>query len=307
MFRGSSASRCDVPSTLRSVTETYDTESSAPLPGLAGLTADLPLGHLASVLHVGHEPHLHQRFDRAATQLSIADADAASAQIERRFAAVTIAAHLLDDDEGRRRAVLHTALMHLDRDGVLLVAHRRGQQVLCDGFRTDDLILIGLADHGDSQISMFRRGERTTVHDLLYEARDTIKRYAAAELAQLMQSANPPLVLDTRTHIDRGRFGVIAGSVHVPRTVLEWHLDPANGYLHPAMRSFAQPLVVVCNGGYSSSLAAANLVRLGFADVGDLIGGFLAWQSQGLPVDRPDHSHLDIPGSDATADRQSLA
>ena len=264
---------------------------------------DLRLDTLGSVLHVGHEPQMHEYFDGPAAQHSVPDVDAATVQLERRFAVVTIAAHLLDDDEGRRRAVLHTALMHLDRAGLLLVAHRRGQKVLCDGFRTDDLILLGIADLADSQISAFRRGERTTVHDLLFEARDTIKRYAPADLARLMQSHNPPLVLDTRTHIDRGRFGVIAGAVHVPRTVLEWHLDPANGYLHPAMRSFEQPLVVVCNGGYSSSLAAANLGRLGFSDVGDLIGGFLAWQSQGFPVARPDHSHLDIPGVESAVDR----
>jgi rhodanese-related sulfurtransferase len=289
------------------VSETYKTESYARLRGLAGLDAELPPSHLISVLHVGHEPQLHECFDDAATQLSVPDAEAVSAQLERRFAVVTIAAHLLDDDEGRRRAVLHTALMHVDRAGLLLVSHRRGQQMLCEGFRTDDLILLGIADRDDSQISVFRRGERTTVHDLLYEARDAIKRYAAADLARLMQSDNPPLVLDTRTHIDRGRFGVIAGAVHVPRTVLEWHLDPANGYLHPAMRSFEQPLVVVCNGGYSSSLAAANLGRLGFSDVGDLIGGFLAWQSQGFPVARPDHSHLDIPGIEPQADRHEHA
>ncbi len=268
---------------------------------------DLRLSTLSSVLHIGHEPHLHGYFDEAAMQLSVPDAEAGSAQLDRRFAAVTIASYLLDDDEGRRRAVLHTALMHLDRAGLLLVSHRSGQKVLCDGFRTDDLILLGIAARHDSQISAFRRGERTTVHDLLYEARDAIKRYAAADLARLMQSDNPPLVLDTRTHIDRGRFGVIAGAVHVPRTVLEWHLDPANGYLHPAMRSFEQPLVVVCNGGYSSSLAAANLGRLGFSDVGDLIGGFLAWQSQGLPVARPDHSHLDIPGIEPKASRREHA
>jgi rhodanese-related sulfurtransferase len=109
-------------------------------------------------------------------------------------------------------------------------------------------------------------------------------------------------VIDTRTPTDRARFGAIHGAVHVPRTVVEWHFDPANGYLHPAMRSFDQPLVVVCNSGYSSSLSAANLVRIGFTDVADLVGGFEAWRVAGFPVDQPDHSHLDLP---ATPDRTS--
>ena len=289
------------------MTETYDTTSPAHVRGFVEMADGLRLSTLGSVLHVGHEPQMHEFFDAPDAHHNVADIDAASMQLERRFAVVTIAAHLLDDDEGRRRAVLHTALMHLDRAGLLLVAHGRGQKVLCDGFRTDDLILLGIVDRADSHISVFRRGERTTVHDLLFEARDTIKRYAPSDLLRLMQSDNPPLVLDTRTHIDRGRFGVIAGAVHVPRTVLEWHLDPANGYLHPAMRSFEQPLVVVCNGGYSSSLAAANLGRIGFSDVGDLIGGFLAWQSQGFPVAGPDHSHLDIPGIEPVAERHKYA
>ena len=234
--------------------------------------------------------------------MEVDDTDAVSAQLDRRFAVVTVAGQLISADEGYRRAVLHTATMHLERGGNLLVAHRNDQRVLCNGFSNDDLILSASQDRGDSQLSLFRRGDRLTVHDLLYEARATIKRYAPGELAVHMRSFIPPLVLDTRTHVDRSRFGVIPGSVHVPRTVLEWHLDPANGYLHPAVQSFTQPLVVVCNGGYSSSLAAANLVRIGFSDVADLIGGHQAWRAAGLPVQPPDHSHLDIPGFDDEAD-----
>ena len=65
-------------------------------------------------------------------------------------------------------------------------------------------------------------------------------------------------------------------------------------YLHPALVSFDQPIVVICNGGYSSSLSAANLSRLGFRHVADLIGGMRAWLAAGLPVSDPDHSHLDL-------------
>ena len=87
---------------------------------------------------------------------------------------------------------------------------------------------------------------------------------------------------------------MIEGSVHIPRTVLEWHLDPANGYRHVDAQSFDQAIVVVCNGGYSSALGAASLRRLGFTDVGDLVGGMRAWAHVGLAVVAPDHSHLDL-------------
>jgi rhodanese-related sulfurtransferase len=255
-------------------------------------------------LHLGRDALTRRAVPTSVEHLAVEvdDADATSVQLDRRFGIVTIAARLITSDSGQRRAVLHTAMMHLERGGWLLVAHHREQQVLCDGFRSDDLILLNSHRNGTSQLSLYQRGDRLTVHDLLYEARSTIKRYTPAELARQMQSNTPPLVLDTRTHVDRGRFGVIAGSVHVPRTVLEWHLDPANGYLHPAMHSFEQPLVVVCNGGYSSSLAAANLVRLGFSDVADLRGGHLAWRAAGLPVHQPDHSHLDLPVHDSAGE-----
>ena len=86
------------------------------------------------------------------------------------------------------------------------------------------------------------------------------------------------LVIDTRQSVDRTASGFIAGSVHLPRTVVEWRADPASGYTDPHFTGFGQRIVVVCNDGYSSSLAAANLRRLGYAHATDLIGGFEAWR-----------------------------
>ena len=128
----------------------------------------------------------------------------------------------------------------------------------------------------------------------MFEARSRLTRTTADELAVRLRTPDAPVVVDTRTATDRLRFGVIAGSIHVPRTVVEWHLDPANGYRHPAVSSFDQPLVIVCNGGYSSALAAASLLDLGFVDVADLIGGMRAWIGAGHPVVAADHSHLDL-------------
>ena len=144
------------------------------------------------------------------------------------------------------------------------------------------------------RLAVWRRPTRTTVHDLVFEARQTIHRVEPLALADALADDRPPFVVDTRTPTDRQRTGAIAGSAHVPRTVLEWHLDPANGYRHPAAPGFDEPIVVVCNGGYSSSLAAASLVRIGFTDVADLVGGIDAWRAAGLPLVAPDHSHLDL-------------
>jgi rhodanese-related sulfurtransferase len=187
-------------------------------------------------------------------------------------------------------AVLHCAAQHVEPGGDVVVIGR-ASAVAGDRFDFHEVSRIEV--EGDA-IVRYRRTQRRTIHDLVFAARQRIARIEPQELADRLLGDDAPTVVDTRTATDRARFGVIAGSIHVPRTVVEWHLDPANGYRHPAVTSFEQPLVLVCNGGYSSSLAAASLLDLGFADVGDLIGGLRAWIGAGLDVVEPDHSHLDL-------------
>jgi rhodanese-related sulfurtransferase len=68
--------------------------------------------------------------------------------------------------------------------------------------------------------------------------------------------------------------------VHVPRSVLEWRVDPGSGFANPHLADVE--LILVCNHGFSSSLAAASLRDLGRDDVADLVGGFGAWRDAGL-------------------------
>jgi len=92
------------------------------------------------------------------------------------------------------------------------------------------------------------------------------------------------LLVDTRCGDGRRATGMIPGSVHVPLSVLFWRLDPSSGYDDPALSDLTRPVILICAHGYSSSLAAATLLELGFASVGDVIGGFEAWSAAGLPV-----------------------
>jgi rhodanese-related sulfurtransferase len=71
---------------------------------------------------------------------------------------------------------------------------------------------------------------------------------------------------------------VIPGACHVPRTVLEWRVA-SDEYRNPALRG--KRLILVCDHGFSTILAAATLVDLGF-EAGDVIGGFDAWRADGL-------------------------
>lgn len=92
------------------------------------------------------------------------------------------------------------------------------------------------------------------------------------------------LIIDLRCHDDRARHGIIPGSLHIPRTVLEWRLDPDSPHRNPHASDPARHVILVCADGYSSSLAAATLRELGFARATDLIGGFNAWRTLGLPI-----------------------
>ena len=131
--------------------------------------------------------------------------------------------------------------------------------------------------------------QRKTVHQLLDEARSGLERVGPAELAELMAAAGSDeggrlRVIDIRPRDDRERTGVIDGSEHIGQLVLEWRLDPDSGASEGTAADFDDHLVILCNQGYSSSLAAAQLQRLGFRRATDLDGGVEGWIEAGLPV-----------------------
>lgn len=96
-------------------------------------------------------------------------------------------------------------------------------------------------------------------------------------------------LVDIRPERDRAVEGEIEGAVVIDRNVLEWRLDPRSDHRIPEVDElFATTetpvLVVVCNEGYASSLAAATLQDLGWTGATDLDGGFRAWAAAGLPT-----------------------
>lgn len=125
---------------------------------------------------------------------------------------------------------------------------------------------------------------RTTIDELLREARRRLDRLTPAEAISAQRAG--ALLIDTRSHHERSRYGVIPGSLHIPLSVLEWRVDPDAdpGYHNPHIVGLEQQLVLVCGHGYSTSLAAARLQELGFSRATDMIGGFTAWKEQELPV-----------------------
>lgn len=90
--------------------------------------------------------------------------------------------------------------------------------------------------------------------------------------------------MDIRYAELRERDGIIPGALIVERNELEWRLDPTGEHRAPEATHHALPVVVVCNEGYASSLAALSLRELGLHRATDLEGGFQAWRGAGLPV-----------------------
>lgn len=114
-----------------------------------------------------------------------------------------------------------------------------------------------------------------SVTELLEEARRRLVRVAPADL-EAEQSAGA-LVVDIRTIEQRRRDGDLPGAVVIDRNVLEWRLDPGSADRIPEADGYRLRVIVVCNEGYASSLAAATLQELGLGRATDLIGGFQAW------------------------------
>ena len=102
-------------------------------------------------------------------------------------------------------------------------------------------------------------------------------------------------LVDIRHLEQRMRDGDIPGAVLINRNEFEWRCDPSaqrrNACIAP--HNYDQRVIVLCNQGYQSSLAAGNLQCIGMKNVTDVIGGFEAWRAAGLPIVRYENKNLD--------------
>jgi rhodanese-related sulfurtransferase len=123
---------------------------------------------------------------------------------------------------------------------------------------------------------------RITIDELLAAARTRLCRLNPAEALAAMHGG--AALIDIRGDSQIARDGTIPGALVIARNVLEWRLDPASHHRHPHAPGLEDRVVVLCDEGYQSSLAAATLQELGFVRATDVIGGFQAWRGAGLPV-----------------------
>jgi rhodanese-related sulfurtransferase len=121
----------------------------------------------------------------------------------------------------------------------------------------------------------------SAIDTLLADARSGLDRVGPEKARELQEAG--ALLVDIRPFSNREAEGEIPGSVVVERIHLEWRLAPDSEWKLPGVTTDTT-VVVLCNEGYSSSLAAADLQRLGLRNATDLDGGFRAWATAGLPV-----------------------
>ncbi|MFC7597731.1 rhodanese-like domain-containing protein [Terrabacter sp. GCM10028922] len=131
-----------------------------------------------------------------------------------------------------------------------------------------------------------------TIDEVLADARARLHRLTPEE-ADAARSRGA-VVVDTRPAAQREAEGELPFATVIERNVLEWRLDPASDAALP-IASHDLEVIVLCQEGYSSSLAAAALQDLGIHRATDVIGGYAAWRawlqqdasSAGGPSDPP--------------------
>lgn len=124
-----------------------------------------------------------------------------------------------------------------------------------------------------------RDGPRSRIDNVLDDARRRISpRPSPADLPGLIDAG--ALVVDIRPVEQRERDGALPGALVLDRNVLEWRLDPTSAHCCSEASGLtpATPIVIVCDEGYASSLAAAALCDLGLEGATDLDGGYRAWR-----------------------------
>ena len=113
---------------------------------------------------------------------------------------------------------------------------------------------------------------------LVAEAEAQVKSLTPAEV-EMKSKQNGVTLIDLRDIRELKRDGTIADSIHIPRGMLEFWVDPESPYYKSELND-TQEVILFCNGGWRSALAAASLKAMGVEGVSHMSGGFGQWKKE---------------------------
>jgi rhodanese-related sulfurtransferase len=120
------------------------------------------------------------------------------------------------------------------------------------------------------------------INELLTQVREGVTRVEPSEVAAAVRTG--ALLVDTRTEKQRRLQGELPDAIVIDRTVLEWRLDPQNESCISEVSDYSQRIIVACQQGFSSSIAAHSLRSIGLLAATDMVGGVEKWLLDGLPT-----------------------
>lgn len=126
---------------------------------------------------------------------------------------------------------------------------------------------------------------RKTVDEMVREAKARVQGFTLEQLRAELAQGEVQLI-DVRDIRERQKLGWIPGSVHVPRGLLEFWLDPTSKYYRGQIDPTKRIVLYCAAGGGRSALAADVLQQMGFPNVVYLEAGFDGWAAAGLPIER---------------------
>jgi len=131
------------------------------------------------------------------------------------------------------------------------------------------------------------------IEQILSDARAKLQRITPIQAYDELREPEvgaPTFLVDIRPAAQRDLEGGIHGSLIIERNVLEWRFDPRSDARLAIVDRFDLRVIIFCQEGYTSSLAAFALQELGLLNATDIIGGYKAWKEAGLPVDSTEPS-----------------
>ena len=127
---------------------------------------------------------------------------------------------------------------------------------------------------------------KMTSAEMVAAARERIDEVETPDLIAKLDDPNL-VIVDIRDIRERQRSGFIPGSVHAPRGMIEFWIDPGSPYFKDVFGQEGKTYVFHCASGWRSALTVATLQDMGF-DASHLREGFSTWAAQGGPVEKPE-------------------